>query len=309
METIHEKKPPIAIALLLATTLLSLAGQPDGDAQIHSGGDSAIIITTTSRLAGAIGSLTWHGKEFINSYDHGRNLQSAASFDDTPKIGAETFNPTEAGSRDDFTGPHSTSRLLKITARDNYLYTRTQMAFWLAPGERSSGQLARNTNALSDYLLTKKVTIGFKRWPQALDYRVTFTVPRGARHVSAQYEAVTGYMPLEFDHFWHFDAAGGKLLPLSHGPGRFDGPVVLATADGRYAMGVFGMPQKQRDTTGPLYGRWYIKEAQVVKWTCVYRVSNPHGIHNGNYTYRMLVPVGTLVQVQSMLRDWTKLYP
>src|SRR5438067_1344517 len=30
-------------------------------------GDSDIVITTTSRLAGAIHSLTWNGKEFIDS--------------------------------------------------------------------------------------------------------------------------------------------------------------------------------------------------------------------------------------------------
>jgi hypothetical protein len=28
----------------------------------------------------------------------------------------------------------------------NQLRTRTQMAFWLTPGERSAGQLAHNTN-------------------------------------------------------------------------------------------------------------------------------------------------------------------
>lgn len=302
------KKIIMLVGIWLAAGLPAFGGLPNGDAQISGGaGDSKIIITTTDRLAGAIGSLKWHGKEFINSFDHGRNLQSACSFDDTPKVGAESFNPTEGGSRDDFTGARSTSRLLKITARGNHLFTRTQMAFWLAPGERSGGELARNTNALSDYFLTKKVTIGFKRWPQALDYRVTFTIPRGAKLASAQYEAVTGYMPLNFDHFWHYDAASGTLQPLSHGPGRFEGPVVLATADGQYAMGVFGLPQTRRDTTGPVYGRWYIKEAQVVKWTCVYRVSNPHGIRAGDYSYRMLVPVGTLAQVGAMLRDWEKM--
>jgi hypothetical protein len=112
---------------------------------------------------------------------------------------------------------------------------------------------------------------------------------------------------LSFDHFWHYDAKSGTLQPLSHGPGRFEGPVVLATADGRYAMGVFGLPQNQRDTTGPLYGRWFIKDAKVVKWTCVYRVANAGGIHTGKYNYRMLVPVGTLAQVEAMLRDWEKM--
>lgn len=298
-------KQAVLTALFLALGPCLCAGLAEGDAQISAGtNDSRIVITTTGRLAGAIGSVVWRGKEFINSSDHGRELQSAASFDDTPKAGAETFNPTEAGSRDDFSGPHSTSRLLKITARGNHLRTRTQMAFWLAPGERSSGVLARNTNALSNFILTKDVTIGFRRWPQALNYHVTFSVPRHTRHVFAQYEAVTGYMPPEFDHYWVFDTETGTLRPLSHGPSPVHDSIVLATADGRYAMGIFAPPQKQRDTVGPIYGRWYFAQARVAKWTCVFRVANSRGIRTGNYSYWMLIPIGTLSQVTDMLRDW-----
>ena len=79
---------------------------PDGDAEIRAPvGESEIVITTTSRLAGAIHSLTWNGKEFIDSFDHGRQLQSASNFDAGTPITGETFNPTEAGSRDDGAGP------------------------------------------------------------------------------------------------------------------------------------------------------------------------------------------------------------
>jgi hypothetical protein len=276
-----------------------------GDAQIRGGaGNSAIVIQTTQRLAGAIGSLRWQGKEFINITDHGRELQSACSFDNTAAANGETFNPTEAGSRDDGAGTHSTSRLLEITASGNHLHTKTQMAFWLAPGERSEGQLARNTNTLSDYLLTKDVTIGFGRWPQALDYRVTFSVPTNATHVFNQFEALTGYLPPEFDHFWQFNSQTGKLEPLSAGPGEIKNPVVLATADGKFAMGIFSPPQDQPDTSGPTYGRWNFKDAQVTKWNCVFRVRNANGLRSGDYTYRMLVPVGTLEQVAAMLKDW-----
>jgi hypothetical protein len=293
---------------LLAVHLPLFAGLPDGNAEIRGGSDaSVIVITTTRRLAGAIGSLKWHEHEFINCTDHGRELQSSCSFDDTPSANPETFNPTEAGSRDDGAGSHSTSRLLEINARGNHLRTRTQMAFWLAAGERSGGQLARNTNTLSDYVLTKDVRIGFRRWPQALDYRVTFSVPAGSHHVFAQFEALTGYMPPEFDRFWEFNPQTGRLEPLSHGPGAVPNPVVLATADGQYAMGIFAPPQKQPDTTGPIFSRWYFNDAQVAKWNCVYRVSNQGGIRDGNYHYRMLVPVGTLAQVTAMLRDWRRL--
>ncbi len=297
-----------ALGLLLAV-VLPAAGQPaDGDAQIQTTStDSTVVITTTRRLAGAIGSFQWNSYEFINSADHGRELQSAASFDNTPGENAETFNPTEAGSRPDGAGTNSTSRLVAIRATGNHLHTRTQMAFWLAPGERSGGQLARNTNLLSHYFLTKDVTIGFRHWPQALDYRVKFSLPRHAHHVSAQFEALTAYLPAEFSRFWEFNPTTGKLQPLGDGPGEIKNPVVVATPDGRFAMGIFAPPQALRGTTGPSFGRWKFDREQVVKWNCVYRIRAPDGIRDGDHAYRMLVPFGTLAQVEAMLRDWRAL--
>lgn len=288
--------------------LSAAAAAPSGDAQIRArAGRSEGVIKTTSRLAGAIDSFRWDGREFINSTDHGRQLQSACSFDNTPTANAETFNPTEAGSRLDHIGPKTTSRLLEIAATGNHLRTRTQMAFWLAPGERSEGQLARNTNTLSDYLLTKDVRLGGARWPQALDYRVTFTVPPGARHTYAQFEALTGYMPPEFEAFWQFNPATGKLEPLSDGPGEIGRPVVLATKDGRHAMGIFAPPQPQPGTALPGYGRWRFREHRVVKWNCVFRVRDAAGLRPGDFSYRMFVPFGSTEQVEAMLREWTAL--
>ncbi len=284
------------------------AALPDGDAQIRGKTtNSEIVITTTHRLAGAIDSLRWKGFEFINSTDHGRQLQSACSFDNTPSANPETFNPTEAGSRDDGAGPNSTSQLRELSARGNHLHTKTRMAFWLKPGERSEGQLARNTNVVSDYMLTKDVTIGFQRWSQALDYRVTFSLPTNATHTLAQFEALTGYMPELFDAFYRFNPKTGKLEPLSRGPGEIADPVVLATADGRFAMGIFSITPPTAFTRGPGYGRWLFDWARVVKWNCVFRVQNPAGIPAGDYTYRMLVPIGTLAEVEKMLSDWEHL--
>ena len=296
----------VGLGLILGSAAFAFGAS--GESAIHAAaGKSEIVITTTARLAGAIHSLTWDGKEFINSTDHGRQLQSACSFDNSPTANAETFNPTEAGSRRDHIGTNSTSRLLKLVATENLLYTRTQMAFWLAPGEKSDGQLARNTNTLSDYLLTKDLQIGYKRWPQALDYRVTFTVPTNAAHTSAQFEALTGYMPPEFDTFWQFNPKAGRLESLTDGPGEINNPVVLATADGRHAMGIFAPPQPQPHTTGPSYGRWRFKEHKVVKWNCVFRVRDLDGIHTGDYFYRMLVAIGTRSEVELMLKEWMTL--
>ena len=135
------------VPILCILSAQGVYAQPvSGDAVIRARfADSEIVITTTSRLAGAIHSLTWNGKEFINSADHGRQLQSASNLDLETRFSGESFNPTEAGSRHDGAGPTSTSRLLHMIAEGNALQTTSQMAFWLQPGEKSGPNPAKNT--------------------------------------------------------------------------------------------------------------------------------------------------------------------
>ena len=258
-----------------------------GDAELSAHG---ITIRTTSRLAGAIDSLRWNGKEFIDSHDHGRQLQSASNLDAGSPIADETYNPTEAGSRDDGTGPTSTSRLLSLRLRGNTLETRTRMAFWLPPGGRSGPNAAKNTTALSDHVLEKRVTI---RGPHEIDYEVVFELPEGERHTRATFEAVTGYMPPDFSRFHAL--IDGEVRPLSDGPGEQPHPVVLATEDGRFAMGVRS-PQ-----AGASYGRFRFVAEKVVKWNCVFRAHDPQGLRPGRYVYRAVVAVGSLEDVRKVL--------
>lgn len=279
-------------------------GEMSGDAMIRAPfGKSEIVITTTTRLAGAIHSITWNGQEFIDSADHGRQLQSASSFDNTPDAGPETFNPTEAGSRLDGAGPRSTSRLLAISTAGNVLRTRTQMAFFVPPGERTAGQLARNTEPLSRHILEKEVRIGLPGWPNVVDYTATFHVPDGEPHTTAQFEALTGYMPPEFSTFYRFDCATGQLKPLTDGPGEQTEPVVLATPDGRYAMGILAAEPPPPRVAGPGYGRFRFVAEKVVKWNCVYRLRD--GVPPGAYRFRLYVPLGTLEEVTAALRALT----
>jgi hypothetical protein len=264
-------------------------------------GGSDIVITTTTRVAGAIHSLTWNGKEFIDSHDHGRQMQSASNFDCGRKFIPEVFNPTEAGSLSDGKGPRSTSRLLQIAAKDNQLVTRNRMAFWLKPDEKSFGNPARNEAPLSDHYLAKHVTIGYKNLPHAIDYRVTFLVPKGEGHTYAQFEALTGYMPPEFDTFHRYDPKTGKLQPLTDGPGEQADPVVLATADGKFAMGIFSPDQPSKGYEKAGYGRVRFEREKVVKWNCVFRVRDPKGVPGGDYTFRCFPIVGTLTDCETTL--------
>ncbi|HLY07803.1 MAG TPA: hypothetical protein VKW04_00735 [Planctomycetota bacterium] len=288
--------------LLLA---LVLAQDPvAGDSTIRAqAGKSELVIRTTSRLAGAIDSLRWDDREFINSVDHGRQLQSASNLDAGSPLSDETFNPTEAGSRADQAGPKSSSVLLSLQARDNVLETRTKMAFWLKPGERSGRNPAKNTTIVSEHLLTKKVTIGVRDLAQVVEYVATFTLPAGERHTAATFEAVTGYMPPDFSRFLVYDPQAKTARPLSDGPGEQGNPVILSTENGSHAMGIYS-PEP-----APSYGRFRFVPEKVVKWNCVFRVTNKEGIPPGDYRYRMYLPVGTLDDVVASLRRLRELFP
>ncbi len=298
----------ISTSTILVCCLLAAApAHVNGRSEIRGkAGASTIVIKTTDRTAGAIDSLTWNGREFIDSADHGRQLQSASNLDLGKPFYAETFNPTEAGSRRDGAGPRSTSRLLSIKAKGRTLETSSKMAFWLVPGERSEGHLAVNTTALSEHLLTKHVTIGMPDLPHAISYDVTFTLPANERHTIAQFEALTGYMPAEFSEFFTFNPADGKLAPLDDGPGEQPLPVVFSTPDGAYSMGIIATAPTSPHTQGPGYGRFRFKDAHVMKWNCVYRVRDPHGVQPGAYTYRMAVAVGTRDDVRLTLAALAK---
>jgi hypothetical protein len=295
---------PLLIALALVCEVRAQPPPgPAGEAVIRAPfASSEIVITTTSRLAGAIHSLTWNGREFIDSHDHGRQLQSASNLDLGTPIANETFNPTEAGSERDGAGPTSSSRLLHLIAAGNALQTTTRMAFWLAPGGKSGPNVAKNTVVLSDHLLTKRVRIGDRGRPNVIAYDVTFGLPVGEKHTLAVFEALTGYMPPEFSRFLQFNPQSGELEPLSDGPGEIPRPVVLAVPEGTHAMGIYSPPQHAPRMSGPTFGRFRFVAEKVVKWNCVFRLQDGDGIAPGDYAFRMSVVVGDLASVTEGLR-------
>lgn len=291
-------------AAAIGFAIVARAQEPvSGDAVIRApAGGSEIVITTTSRVAGAIHSLTWNGREFIDSHDHGRQLQSAVNLDLGGDLFNETFNPTEAGSVTDEAGPTSTSRLLWLSASGRDLLTVTRMAFWLPPGGKSGGHPAVNKTALSNHLLEKHVRIGADGVDHAIRHAITFTVPADERHRRGTFEALTGYMPPDFRTFHGLRDDGG-LEPLSDGPGEQPLPVILSTADGGHAMGCFS-PDRAR-TTGwpPGYGRFWFAHDRVAKWNCVFREQAATGeaLEPGRYDYVVWVAVGTRGQVAETL--------
>jgi len=238
---------------------------------------SPIVARAAKRFGGAIYSLTWRDKEFINSSDNGRELQSASSFDGL----GESYNPTEAGNRWD-RGRRSTSLVLSLSMTGNTLEGETQMAFW--------------RGGLSQHILKRNITIGFLGIPNVIRHRLTFVVPEA--HKSATFEALTGYMPPEFSRFYTYDPAAHTLARLSDGPGEQSLPVILATADGDYAMGVYSPQPNMAKHAG--YGRFRFPAQQVVKWNCVFRLAD---IVPGAYQTECDSIIGSLKDVEAAMAE------
>ena len=283
-----------ALLLLLPACVLAQAPVVSGDAEFSGFiGGKPLVIHTTSRLAGAIDSVKWAGVEFIDSHDHGRQLQSAINPDIDGVYHVECYNPTEAGSVVDALGPKSTSRLEAISFKDGVLSTRSRLAYWLAPGMKSGGYAALNRELLSNYVLTKQVSIGRPGMDHVLDYKVTFTVPADRPHKFLQVEALTGYMPWSFSEELRFDAKTSTLVPLARQNGEIRDPVVLSMPSGTHAMGIF-TPDRPLAGQPPVgYGRFKFDHAQVVKWNCVFRLKQSEPIKPGDYSFQLYVVIGT----------------
>ncbi|MDP4005689.1 hypothetical protein [Methylobacterium sp. NEAU K] len=299
---------PVRAALLLAC----LAGpalaedapsiawpEPGGRATVSRPfNGSAITVGISSRTGGAIDSLTWGGTQFVNAHDHGRELQSASSYDGY----GECLNPTEAGSDSDGTGPRSTSLLTALQVGPDTLQTRSQMAYWIEPG-RVTGSCPKgpgpHASPRSDDVLAKRITLGAEGVANAIAYRVTYITAQP--HASATFEAATAYMPPDFTRFWNLDPATGQSAPLSAGPGEQGVPVILANADGSRAMGVYSPALPQPTVPNAGYGRFDFATLPgpgnaTVKWNCVFRENN---VPAGARTYTCYVVVGTLQDVRA----------
>jgi hypothetical protein len=152
-----------------------------------------IRISASTRTAGAIDSLTWNGREFINSYDHGRQLQTAVIIDSY----GECYNPTQAGSMNDGLASTSTSVLEGVSAESSRLAVQSLPAYWLNAGQPHpipSGNCVRaiNPTNVSDYRMNTDVRVGFGGVRHAIEFITTVQLPRSAS--AFQLEGPTAYV-------------------------------------------------------------------------------------------------------------------
>ncbi len=250
----------------------------------NTAGGYPITIKASSQWAGAIYSLNWKGKEFINSEDHGRLLQSASSFYDA--IGswsAECYNPTEAGSDNNGNSTCTDSRLLEFNNINGQLYSKTQMAYYGQPGSSSPGcTTVLNTAVTSFHIFEKKVQIGLPNIPLAIKYEVKFKIPQNETHLGmGQFEALTGYLKSEFNTYFQYNQYSQTLTQTNNlADGEYNKPIVISTSDGQYAMGIYSPEIPKNQIWGQGYGQFQF--GSTSKWNFVRRILN---IQPNNYIY------------------------
>jgi len=274
------------------------------------GGDE-LVLKVSTRFGGAVESITWRGKEFINIFDHGRQISYAWGMDGY----GECLNPTEPGSASDLFKLSSTSQLLEVCRPESNLLTTTvQPAYWLAPGESGfcdGGAVeAVNDTLISDHLLHKTIEIGYGGIENVIAFTAEITTSESYK--TLYLEAPTGYLTDEFTNYWRYNPGTGELekpesQPLVE-PWSFVHasklPPILATEDGAYAMGA------------------YTSENVIVYEILMYDVPNRADrtnkwnivIHEnpapaGVYTYQSFIIVGTLEQVTEGMSRLFELHP
>lgn len=263
-----------------------------------------IAISASDRTAGAIDSLVWNGREFVNSWDHGRQIQLALSINGW----GECYNPTEAGGGFDAMGGSSTSRLLGVRATATTLATTIQPAFWMRPGEPHPAptpdcMTARNLSSLSDYRFAKDVQVGVAGIRHAIQFLSSTYVPESVSSLTL--EGPTGYLTGSFTAFYTIDLTSATLTRISPTPaGEQQAPLVVATADGSAAIGAWSPELPQSGNPGG-YGKFAFPSADAVgatnKWNIVFR----HGALPAGTTlsHRAYLFVGSLENVRVAMKQ------
>lgn len=286
----------------------------DGYARVITGmvGGDPVELRVSARFGGAVGSLMWRGQEFLNIYDHGRQISYAWHLDGH----GECLNPTEPGSAQDRFLQSSTTDVLEICSdASNRVSTAINPAFWTAPGERAfcdNGTVeAVNTTLVSENLFEKVIQIGYRGIENVILFDATITLERD--YASLRTEMPTAYLTHEFSARYSFDPRDGTMVPRLetmeiYEPFSFiqvsNLPAVLATEDGAFALGAY------TDIPGAQYELLHYASRNPFDETNKWNILVGHTpAPAGEYSYRSFAILGTLEDVRRAMIALHDLHP
>lgn len=221
-------------------------GEKDGQGKQHKPvlveiSHKYMALSADLSWGGVIYALWWNGKQYLNHYDCGRELQTALF---KPGIGDFEFGPTEAGDR-----MYHGSPIADLQMTQKSIYTRTYPLQW---DPRSYGGGANNP-----------VLYGgeFDRQAKFLMYPehkiISYTV--GYKPAESTYffrEWATAYLNVDVSSRFFVNTAKGGTEEIPMPANRDyitrqidEGAIITASTDLRYAMAFF--------TRSPAYVSWY----------------------------------------------------
>jgi len=189
--------------------------------------NNPLYVGLSGKFAGAIDSIYWEGKEFINSHDHGRQMQFAWQIGtifkdwnyDNQYYYGECFNPTEAGSERDAVGYLSGSILSNYSFNRNVVTTASIPAYWIPRGNQNNcrGKPWQYEKNSSNDKLSKKVTVSPGGIPNLIKIETTI-VPEAnaAKAVGGKFEVPAIYTNPEFNKFFKANSSLTALSEIPH---------------------------------------------------------------------------------------------
>lgn len=285
-------------------------------------GADLLTVSGSSRVAGAIDSVFWKNMEFINAYDHGREVQPAVFVNGQGMCN----NPTLAGGDYDGVGNPTHSVLEGAWSNGRTFAAQVLPAYWTAPGQYGGSALcplapnysAVNTTYASNYRMNTQTQVGYK-YPDVIRLDTSVVIPENVS--SLMIEASTGYLTGEMTYFYAYDlaanyAGGSKtMVSLSTFNGEQNKPLVVSDSSGNKAMGVWSPGLPQPGLPSPLnnygYGVGRFPDASrpanaTMKWNVVYRYGATNKGTSFSYTTYMVVgtKANVAARMDQIYRDW-----
>ncbi|XP_046345345.2 uncharacterized protein LOC124125940 [Haliotis rufescens] len=208
-----------------------------------------LFISASARMGGAIDSLVWGKKEFINAWDHGREIQTTINA--IPY--GECFNPTEAGGASDYKSPTTKSVLQNITVNANVMTSTVYPAFWIRAGSHEvnnrtrvcmRGSPAVNTVDTYNHAFSKVVTIGCAGVDYCIKYESGFEIAgKWPKYDFINLVAPAVYLTANFTNLLNYNPENHQLQPHT----KSTWPPIYTTPDHKYALGVYAPDGQDTD--------------------------------------------------------------
>jgi hypothetical protein len=217
-------------------------------------GTRALKVTTSSQFAGAVDGVYFGGCNFVNNYDHGRQIQ-AASWD---RGMGEANNPNEAGWHGD--RDSTSSVLLSLKAGSSSIATVVHPAYYLRNGETSpfcpkviTAPPPPGETFSRDPYFSKKIMVNVDGDPHIFSIFSQMHIVKPMTSTTFQPSFVA--LNREFSVFHELgEDFVYKTINYNTRPRAGTRPVILSTVDGCYAMGVYSPSQ---DGTRTVYSGSY----------------------------------------------------